>query len=87
MGDSTILIIIVFLQIYVGGVPNIQEGLEDVVQNFTGCIENLYLNATNVIRQVKNAYESYDSLRFEKVNTMYSCPVRYFEKNDIELFK
>ncbi|XP_063906965.1 neurexin-4 isoform X1 [Zophobas morio] len=58
---------------YVGGVPNIQEGLE-VVQNFTGCIQNLYLNATNLIREVKDAYEYNEALRFEKVNTMYSCP-------------
>ncbi|KAJ3619660.1 hypothetical protein MTP99_005324 [Tenebrio molitor] len=58
---------------YVGGVPNIQEGLE-VVQNFTGCIENLYLNATNLIREVKEAYQYNEALRFEKVNTLYNCP-------------
>lgn len=58
----------------VGGVPNIQEGLV-VVQNFTGCIENLYLNSTNLIRDVKDAYQYGEAIRYEKINTLYSCPV------------
>lgn len=62
------------LQLYVGGVPNIQEGLV-VVQNFTGCIQNLYLNSTNLIREVKDAYSYGDSFKYEKFNTLYSCPV------------
>jgi hypothetical protein len=38
---------------YIGGVPNVQDGLV-VTQNFTGCIENMYLNYTNVIQAVKD---------------------------------
>nr|CAD7587711.1 unnamed protein product [Timema genevievae] len=59
---------------YIGGVPNKQDGLI-VTQNFTGCMENLYLNSTNIIRTIKeaNSYENY--FVYEKVNTIYSCPV------------
>lgn len=63
-------------QFYVGGVPNQQEGLL-VTQNFTGCIENMYLNSTNLIHDVKDAYEYGYSVRYEKVNTLYSCPVGF----------
>nr|CAD7425131.1 unnamed protein product [Timema monikensis] len=58
---------------YIGGVPNKQDGLI-VTQNFTGCMENLYLNSTNIIRTIKeaNSYENY--FVYEKVNTIYSCP-------------
>nr|CAD7572109.1 unnamed protein product [Timema californicum] len=58
---------------YIGGVPNKQDGLI-VTQNFTGCMENLYLNSTNIIRTIKeaNSYQNY--FVYEKVNTIYSCP-------------
>lgn len=60
-------------QFYIGGVPNIQEGLV-VVQNYTGCIENLYFNSTNVIRDVKEAYQYGEALKYTKINTLYTCP-------------
>ncbi|XP_076259208.1 neurexin-4 isoform X1 [Rhynchophorus ferrugineus] len=60
-------------ELYVGGVPNIQEGLV-VVQNYTGCIENLYLNSSNVIQDLKQAYEYGDTYKYEKINTVYNCP-------------
>ncbi|CAG9559492.1 unnamed protein product [Danaus chrysippus] len=59
--------------IYIGGVPNFQEGLV-VTQNFTGCIENMYLNATNVIQELKQGYEAAEPFKYQKVNTLYSCP-------------
>ena len=34
--------------LYIGGVPHVEEGLV-VYENFTGCIENMYLNHSNVI--------------------------------------
>ncbi|KAG5881355.1 hypothetical protein JTB14_037097 [Gonioctena quinquepunctata] len=58
---------------YVGGVPNIQEGLV-VVQNYTGCIENLYLNSTNLIRQVREASNYGDTFKYERINTLWTCP-------------
>ncbi|CAH0552688.1 unnamed protein product [Brassicogethes aeneus] len=58
---------------YVGGVPNMQEGLV-VVQNYTGCMENLYLNSTNLIKEVKQAFEYGESWKYEKINTLWSCP-------------
>ncbi|XP_004931219.1 neurexin-4 isoform X1 [Bombyx mandarina] len=59
--------------LYIGGVPNLQEGLV-VNQNFTGCIENMYLNATNVIQDLKKGYESGEPFKFQKLNTLYACP-------------
>lgn len=45
-----------------------------VQQNYSGCIENLFLNSTNVIRDVRWAFDHGESLRYEKVNTGYNCP-------------
>lgn len=56
--------------------PNFQDGLV-VTQNFTGCIENMYLNATNVIQELKMGYEAAEPFKYQKVNTLYSCPVSY----------
>ena len=38
---------------YIGGVPHTEEGLV-VHENFTGCIENMYLNHSNVIAGFKH---------------------------------
>ncbi|CAK1542832.1 unnamed protein product [Leptosia nina] len=59
--------------LYIGGVPNSQDGLM-VKQNFTGCVENMYLNATNVIYELKQGYETGEAFKYQKVNTLYSCP-------------
>lgn len=59
--------------LFIGGVSNREEGLV-VTQNFTGCIENIYLNTTNLIRELKEAFEEGQYSRFEKVNTLYNCP-------------
>lgn len=64
-------------KIFIGGVPNIQDGLL-VTQNFTGCLENLYINSSNVIYDIKEAYDSGDEWlmkKYQKFNTIYSCPV------------
>ncbi|MCH2613920.1 MAG: LamG domain-containing protein, partial [Opitutales bacterium] len=39
--------------LYIGGVPHVEDGLV-VFENFTGCIENMYLNHTNIIRSFSN---------------------------------
>ncbi|XP_050596211.1 neurexin-4 isoform X1 [Bombus affinis] len=59
--------------LYIGGVPNKQDGLV-VNQNFTGCIENFYLNATSIIHDLKETGITGENLRYYKVNTLYSCP-------------
>ncbi|XP_043514492.1 neurexin-4 isoform X1 [Frieseomelitta varia] len=59
--------------LYIGGVPNKQDGLV-VNQNFTGCVENFYLNATSIIRDLKETEITGENLRYYKVNTLYSCP-------------
>lgn len=51
-----------------------QEGMV-VQQNYTGCIENIYLNQTNFIQELKQAYEIGETFRYSKINTLYSCPV------------
>ncbi|XP_044727167.1 neurexin-4 isoform X2 [Chrysoperla carnea] len=58
---------------YIGGVPNIQEGLV-ITQNYTGCFENLYLNSTNIIRDLRQALEDGLVYKYDKINTRYSCP-------------
>lgn len=63
-------------ELYVGGIPNVQEGIL-VTQNFTGCMENIFFNATNFISEMKQSYvygSDESSYRFEKVHTIYSCP-------------
>lgn len=67
-----------FLQFFIGGVPNFEDSLS-VRQNFTGCMENIYFNATNFIRTMKEAYESGDDWEmnlYRKNNILFSCPVR-----------
>ena len=59
--------------LYIGGVPNRQDGLV-VNQNFTGCIENFYLNATSIIHDLREAELTGENLRYFRVNTLYSCP-------------
>ena len=66
--------VFLFFQFYIGGVPNKQDGLL-VTQNFTGCMENLNLNTTNVISSIKEATSYGDTYLYEKVHTLYSCPV------------
>ena len=53
--------------------PNKQDGLV-VIQNFTGCIENFYLNSTNIIRELKETEIIDENLRYYKINTLYTCP-------------
>lgn len=62
-----------YLQFYIRGVQNVQEGLI-VEQNFTGCFENLYMNSTNFIRHLRIAFEVGERLRFERVNALNSRP-------------
>ncbi|KAG7191157.1 hypothetical protein KM043_007179 [Ampulex compressa] len=59
--------------LYIGGVPHKQIGLI-VHQNFTGCIENFYLNSTSIIHELKEAAVTGENLRYHIVHTLYSCP-------------
>ncbi|XP_062129013.1 neurexin-4 isoform X1 [Drosophila sulfurigaster albostrigata] len=60
-------------QLYLGGVPNVQEGLI-VQQNFSGCLENIYFNSTNFIRVMKDSYELNEAHLYTKVNSLFACP-------------
>ncbi|XP_043664144.1 neurexin-4 isoform X5 [Vespula pensylvanica] len=59
--------------LYIGGVPNKQEGLV-IGQNFTGCIENFYLNTTNIIHELRETELTGENLKYHKIHTIYNCP-------------
>lgn len=58
-------------ELYIGGLPNFnQEGIK-VAANFTGCVENLMINDTNVAYELKRDTESY---MYSKVGqVLYNC--------------
>jgi contactin associated protein-like 2 len=58
---------------YIGGVPNKQEGLV-VNQNFTGCIENLFFNQTNMIKELRELNVDGENWRYQTIHATYSCP-------------
>ena len=43
-------------------------------QNFTGCIENLFFDNTNFIRDLEEAENRGEDLRYNRVNAAKSCP-------------
>ncbi|XP_022697200.1 neurexin-4-like [Varroa jacobsoni] len=58
-------------EFFIGGLPYFsQEGVV-VTKNFTGCIENLYFNQTDVIREIKEDNRRWDYQIFGE--TLYSC--------------
>ncbi|XP_064472302.1 neurexin-4-like isoform X2 [Ornithodoros turicata] len=58
-------------ELYIGGLPNFNQVGVAVVANFTGCIENLYLNDTDIIGWVKRDEIAHT---FNKVgHVLYSC--------------
>lgn len=58
-------------ELYIGGLPNFnQEGIK-VAANFTGCVENLMINDTNVAYELKRDTENY---MYSKVGqVLYNC--------------
>ena len=60
---------------YIGGVPHMEEGLI-VNENFTGCIENMYLNHSNVIAGFKSGIAYDDRFHsYENVGgVIKGCP-------------
>ncbi|XP_043205500.1 neurexin-4-like [Amphibalanus amphitrite] len=53
---------------YLGGVPYIQKGIVSP-SNFSGCIENLYVNSTNFIGEVRERHRDYTNHGGE-----FNCP-------------
>ena len=64
---------------YVGGLPVRKTVIGDV-SNFTGCIENLYINATNFISEAKEFIRQYEyGSKYHKTDgILFSCPVSKF---------
>ena len=52
--------------------------------NFTGCLENLFINGTAIIPEMRGADDYYSYYysrpRFATVNTQYTCPVSIFKQ-------
>jgi len=65
--------------LYIGGVPHVEDGLV-VFENFTGCIENMYLNHTNIIRSFSDRlyYEDKYYLYEDIGGVTKGCQPEYF---------
>lgn len=49
----------------------------DVQANFTGCLENLMLNSSNIIKEIKEDNNQYQS-QFTRVgDILYTCRVSF----------
>ncbi|KAL3247876.1 hypothetical protein MRX96_056793 [Rhipicephalus microplus] len=58
-------------ELYIGGMPNFnQEGIK-VAANFTGCVENLMINNTNVAYELKRDTEGYTYSKVGQV--LFNC--------------
>lgn len=62
---------------YIGAVPNMQPGLKARV-NFTGCMENLFINGTSSFKKLREGGGGfyYGEPEYEKFNLISGCPVR-----------
>ena len=58
-------------ELLIGGIKSEYHGEVKYIQNFTGCIENLMLNNTNLIQEIKADARSYLYARYGEV--LYSC--------------
>lgn len=55
-----------------------------VTQNFTGCIENLQFNSTNIVQLIKDVYDSgneWGMQTYKKINVFDICPVIFKKIN------
>ncbi|KAH9369125.1 hypothetical protein HPB48_012772 [Haemaphysalis longicornis] len=59
------------VQLYIGGMANFNQDGVKVAANFSGCLENVMLNDTNVIGELKRDYESWTYSKVGQV--LYSC--------------
>lgn len=65
------------MQLYIGGIPTKQPGLQ-VHQNFTGCLENILINGTSLVYQMKHPEQYaqyYGKPTYSLINTEFTCPV------------
>ncbi|XP_076061076.1 neurexin-4 isoform X2 [Oratosquilla oratoria] len=63
-------------KVYIGGIPNLGPGLGTRV-NYTGCLENLFINGTDITEEMKQKdYHNYyyGRPKYSLVNVEYSCP-------------
>jgi hypothetical protein len=68
---------------YIGGVPNVEDGLV-IYENFTGCIENMYLNHSNVIAAFKDQFGYDDEFyNYGWLITLFWCPQHISAPTDL----
>lgn len=64
-------------ELYIGGVPNLQPGMKARV-NFTGCMENLFINGTAIIPEMRDPDDDYSYYynrpKYTRINTSPVCP-------------
>ncbi|XP_068245600.1 neurexin-4 isoform X1 [Palaemon carinicauda] len=74
-------------KLYIGGVPNIQAGMKSRV-NFTGCMENLFINGTAIIPEMKQKNDYYlyyyNRPKYVSINTATTC--RYGDSSETLTF-
>lgn len=59
----------------IGGIPMSLGSQVDVANNFTGCLENLMLNSTNLIKEIKEDRNQYQSQYTQVGDIVYTCRV------------
>ncbi|XP_042220113.1 neurexin-4-like isoform X3 [Homarus americanus] len=73
-------------EVYIGGVPNRQPGMK-ARANFTGCMENLFINGTAIIPEMRDADDYYSSYykrpKYTMINTNPTCP--FGDSSDLTL--
>ncbi|XP_037077465.1 LOW QUALITY PROTEIN: neurexin-4-like [Pollicipes pollicipes] len=68
-------------KLYLGGVPYIRNGIE-VASNFTGCIENLYINSTNFIGEVRDRHQDYTNYKGEfNCPAVHTVPITFLDRS------
>lgn len=59
----------------IGGIPMSLANQVDVQSNFTGCLENLMLNSTNLISEIKVDRNQYQNQYTQVGDILYTCRV------------
>ena len=62
-------------QMLIGGISMSLSSQVDVQANFTGCLENLMLNSTNIISEIKIDRNQYQPQYTQYGDILYTCRV------------
>ena len=59
----------------IGGIPMLLGSQVDVKSNFTGCLENLMFNSSNIIKEIKSDANQYQNQYTQVGDIFYTCRV------------